>query len=793
MIEHTYQVLGYRRLLDIVSRYSSCPLGQSECLSLKPSKDAEFIDNELKLVSELRLLLKVNGFVDLSGLSDILPILSKTTVKGAYLKPEELLCILRLGEACKQSKTFLSANRSLCPGVYGIVKGLSGLEQETKALKKSISLGGEIKDAASSKLRRIREKKIRLRADLQKRLINILESSGLGGSGQDHLVTVRDGRYVVAVRTDQKSRVQGIIHDYSQTRATCFLEPLDSIQDNNRMAELADEEKSEEVRILVGLTDMVREAAPVLELSQYVMGRLDGLYARARFSDTLSCIRPEMVEGRVIDLKGARNPILMTLALEGNSKEGTKLPVAVDLFLEGEQNGLIISGPNRGGKTVALKTLGLMCLMAQSGMHIPAEEGSRISVYNRIMADIGDEQDIQAGLSTFSAHASNLKYIIENADKKSLVILDEPGMGTDPDEGAALAMSVIDFLLDQGAVVVVATHLHRLKTYGLLNKRTVNGSVEFDAEKKRPTFRMIYGCPGISHAMEIAGNIGVPFWILERAKGYLERDGVHLNGLIERLNRLMSDTEDIKSEAESAKRRYQEAACKVEERLKAFECEKEALLKTKRAEAEAAISEAREDLKQAINLLKNNKRHPPQSYVRDRYAEISSSLMDRLATGYQSSSQGEPQVEFRKGMRVYHKRLQKRGIIHSVDSSSRNVMVVLGGVKVSTGVNDLEVVMEGDVSRAGTSVGSVSWEAKKSFLSELNVIGYRLDDAIPLIDKTIDRALVEGESGLRIIHGFGSGRLREGIRAHLKEASFIRRLSGADLKSGGDAITVVEF
>lgn len=792
MKKHTYQVLEYNRLLDILSRYATCPMGKSNCLSLKPSNGLTFVDNELRLVSEMKLLLKARGFVSLSDLTDILPFLRKSCTEGSSLEPKELLCILRLAQACQQSKKHLESHRSLCPRVYDIVRYMPSCEALVKTLKEAISATGGLNDSASPGLKKIRGKKTRLRLDLQKKLQKIQKLSGLYDDRQDHLVTVREGRFVIPLRTDQKSRIEGIVHDYSQTRVTCFLEPVEVITDNNRMAELRHEEKAEEHRILINLTGMVRDLASELEFFQSLIGRLDGLYARARFSERLSCVMPEIGDNNRVELKKARNPILQAMALNSKDKgEKADEPVPVDILLDDQHNILIISGPNRGGKTVTLKTLGLMGLMTQAGIHIPAEEGSHMPIFDEILADIGDDQDIQTGLSTFSAHAAHLSHIVEHASQKSLIIIDEPGMGTDPDEGVALAMSTLDFLSGQGTLAAVSTHLNRLKSYGLLNERVTNACVEFDEEKNRPTFRLRYGSPGISHGFEVAEEMGMPLNILDRAKTYLDQDEVRLNRLIDKLNSLITKTARERASLEDVKRKYDATTGKIKKQLVTFEAEKKTLLESKRVEAEGVIREARDELKQAINLLKM-KKEPAQSCVTEKYARISRGLMDKLEQ--ETGEGGHSKLkELKEGQWVYHRGLNQKGIIQSIDLAGGRALIILGKVKVSADIHDLEIIKEGRKYDLNKGRRSASWDMLDSPARELNVIGYRVDDAIPLIDKTIDRALVGGQMSLRIIHGFGTGRLKEAIRSHLKGIPFVKGFSSADPKVGGGAITIVEL
>jgi len=792
MKEHTFQVLGYYRLLDIVSHYASCTLGQSNCLSLRPSNDIKIIENELRLVSEMRLLLKSKGFISFSGLSDVVSFLEKSRIEGSYLEPEQLLFILKMTEAAKKSKKLLNSERALFPRLYDLCKGMPVCEDLAEAIRKIVSPNSGIRDSASPALKKIRQKKIRLRGELQQRLDSLKDSAGVSDRQHENIISVRDGRYVMSLRTGKKSFLKGIIHGYSQTKATCFIEPVEVIQDNNRVAELIQEEQVEEMRLLTLLTRMVRDFASDLEYIQFLLGKLDGLYARARFAESYSCVMPIVGEKSSIQLKRARNPLL--LAMTSEVKQGNDLkqepPVPVDIVIDDRKNILIVSGPNRGGKTVTLKTLGLLSLMTQAGMHVPAEEGSRVQVFDHIMAEIGDDQDIGAGLSTFSAHASHLEHILKRADRRSLVIIDEPGMGTDPDEGVALAMAVLDNLSEQGAFVAVSTHYNRLKTYGLLNNRAVNASVEFDTSANRPTFELHYGFPGISHGLDVARSVGIEPEILDQARKYLDQDEIQLNRLIEKLNNLIVETTAQKIDAETAKGKYRKASLKLKEVRNGIEEEKKELIESKRFEAEKMLVEAREELKQAINALK--KRKSVQTDVTDKYDKVGRKLMDHLVLEKGKGPSLAPGI-IKKGLSVYHKKLKQKGTVQSVEAFGERALVMLGHVKVSADISDLEIAEEPQNGVDYKPFGYVSWDRQEMPSRELNLIGYRVDDAIALIDKTIDRALVGGELSLRIVHGYGTGKLRGAIREHLKAVPFVKKVSSAEQEFGGNAITVVEL
>ncbi|OPX39035.1 MAG: hypothetical protein B1H11_03820 [Desulfobacteraceae bacterium 4484_190.1] len=794
MIEHTYQVLGYYRLLDIISKFTSCSLGQSNCLSLRPSNDLKFIDNELKLVSEMRLLLKMEGFLPFSELTDILSLLSISRTEGAYLAPDELIFILGIVDAGQKSKKFFMSQRQLYPGLYLLIKDLPDFETLIKRVKKAISPNGTIKDSASPALKKIREKKVRLRSDLQKRLEDIQGTLGLNTDKQRHPVTIRDGRYIIPLSASRKSRIEGIVHDYSKTRATCFFEPLEVIRDNNRIAELSCEEREEEHRILSGLTAMVRDMSDDIEHTQILIARLDGLYARAGFCEALSCVMPEIVEHGDIHLKGAKNPILLATAVEKAGGGGAiDYPVPVDILMDGQHNILLISGPNRGGKTVTIKTLGLTSLMAQSGIHIPAEEGSRLPLFDHVMANIGDDQDDQAGLSTFSAHAAHLKYLTEHADQKSLIIIDEPGMGTDPDEGAAIAIAVLEFVSKQGSYVAVSTHLNRLKNYGLMNRRAVNASVEFDVENNRPSFKLRYGTPGTSHAFKIAKDVGISSDILAHAREFLDPDEVLLNRLIDKLNRATAKADREKKEANDIKKEFFEAAKEYQDKLNKLESEKKVFLETMSVETKEVINRAKDEFRELINLLKKRK-EPAQAYVANRFSDISNALTKHLVPEKESFS--EP-IEPKIGRRVYHKKLNQEGIIHSVDRSGKRVQLMLGNIKLTADVYDLVSVNVSANKAKRLAVNNKLMPVSRGFegtsTKELRLIGYRVNDAVKLIDKTIDRALVDGNLTLRIIHGYGTGQLRTAIRTHLGKIACVKKFYSAAQDAGGDAVTVVEI
>jgi DNA mismatch repair protein MutS2 len=785
MIQHTFRVLEFHTLLNILSNYASSPLGKSHCLSLEPSGDVSHIENEQKLVSEMRLLLQVKGFPSFEGLTDIGHHLRTCQVEGSCLDPEDLLSVCRIAEASKQTKKFVSSHQDPYPRLFHLVEDLSGFEALTKAIRKAISVDGAICDSASPALKNIRKQKTFLRRSLQSELENIYKSKGFNETGDEPLVSIRDGRYVLPIRTHMKNRVDGIVHDYSRTQATCYFEPIEIVKDNNKLAELSHIEKEEELKVLGSLSVAVRENAEDLEKALKMLARLDGLYARARLSDAMKGVRPIISPGGDINLREAKNPILLSMASDGDT------PIPSDIVLDKNQNLMIISGPNRGGKTVTLKTLGLLSLMTQSGLHIPAAEGSSLPVFKNIMAEIGDDQDLQAGLSTFSAHASHLKYMMDHADGESLVLIDEPGMGTDPDEGAALAMSVLDDLTRKNAFVAVSTHLNRLKTYGLLRERARNACMEFDPSTNRALFSLRYGTPGSSRAFAVAHDAGIMAEVLDQAKGYLDQDEVQLNRLIDKLNRLIQETEEEKREAEHSKKKYHVAKEKAMRSLERLEADRRAMLKEKRQEAEGLIRQAGEELKELVSTFKRTGRSS-QASIRRHFDHISEELMEDLIFEEEEADRSESEG-FKVGQWVRHKKLNQEGKILSLDQAKSKAAIMAGNARLSVFLEDLDIIQSGANRISNkTSVG-VPLPVYGGAQREINLVGYRVADALPVIDRMIDKARVEGELSLRIVHGYGTGQLRGAIRKHLKGISCVKKVSCADLQSGGDAITVVHL
>jgi DNA mismatch repair protein MutS2 len=608
---------------------------------------------------------------------------------------------------------------------------------------------GEILDSASPELRHIRQQVSHSRSRIRSALEALWEQENFRKIFQEQIITLRNDRYVVAVKAEHKNTFPGIIHDQSQSRATYFIEPFSTVEENNELSLLLKDEKEEERRILLALTNRVRELGAPIGQAVEVLGRLDLIFAKAKWARGLRGTIPLLNEEGHWHLRDARHPLL-----------NPQSAVPIDLRLENGQTTLIITGANTGGKTVALKTLGLLTLLAQCGVPIPAAEGSEVAVIQKIFVDIGDEQSLQENLSTFSAWVLTLSRIIKEADSHSLALLDEVGGGTDPAEGAALTMALIDGLRARGARTVVTTHLHLLKAYGAIHPDVVNVSVEFNPETLRPTYRLIYGRPGESYALLMAEKWGIPHELIERANAYLGEGDRKVGELLQSLERTQQELEGKKEEAGQMKRQAELARQKAEELWQQARLEEERTLSRAREEAQALVRQAQEELRGLINDFKAKGR-------RD---------VHRLAQ--KIKEEGE-KVEEWAGHSGEAARLEWEATGNMVFQGPWGKALVRTTEKAKD-------------TGAAQCPGQIHYEIP-SAARVLKVIGLRVEEALPRVDRAIDEAFLAGLKELEIIHGAGTGRLRQAIREHLRGHAFVKAFLPGGPGRGGDGVTVVEI
>jgi len=731
---------------------------------------------------ELKKILETEGEIPLRGLKDIEGILNKLGIEGSALDVQELLELYHQMVLCKGLRRFFQKLENVkIPHLQEKISRFSDQKALEKEILRAINTKGEILDRASPALSDIRQRLGGVREKAKGVLESLLRQENLQTLFQEQFITLRNGRYVVLIKSDSENRLEGIIHDHSQSRMTFFFEPLQVVSLNNEINVLSGEEKEEEYRILAGLSDQAREERQNLWNDFEILGELDLLFAMARLSSRLKGVCPLLNEESRIEMRDARNPLL-TL-----QREDQVIPITLRMG-----NGirvLIVSGANAGGKTVALKTLGLLALMVQSGLPIPVAEGSQVGVFQDIFAVIGDEQNIEENLSTFSSHLLHVNQILEKAGPRSLVLLDELGVGTHAQEGCALAMGFLDRFRESGASVVVTTHFDRLKTYGYLHPEVENVAVEFDERTLEPKYTLAYGSSGLSNAFLIAEKLGISAKVLEAAHLHQDGSGEEVAHTLETLERLKRDAEGEKLQASKIK---EEARLERDRLKKILETIQDRRLEIY-AQAEEKAKKAVQKMEAALKewALRRKEEKVPSSLQRKEIQDIRERFLPTVR------KKGRPVIPggLKVGERVKIEGLRSTGILTDVKEPLKRVEVLTDKAKVKAPLSQIvQVTDENEKKRTEISKdqpllkGTVDEPS-----SQLNVIGLTVEDALPKVDKFIDQALLHGLEKVQIIHGVGSGRLRDAIGRYLSGHRAVKSLSSGETMKGGRGVTFVEL
>jgi DNA mismatch repair protein MutS2 len=782
MDDRSLKFLEFFHLLDILKEYTISPLGRKRCEVLRPSKDLPSIQSRLAEVMEVKKIFEIEGEIPLRGLKDIEGILNKLEVDGSILDVQELLDLYHQMVLCKGLKRFFQKLEHVkAPHLQEKISKLSYQKALEKEILQAINTKGEILDRASPALLDIRHRLGVVREKAKGVLDTLLHREDLQPIYQEQLITIRNGRYVLPIKSDAEHRLDGIIHDHSQSRMTFFFEPLQVVALNNEINILMGEEKEEEYRILADLSEKAREERQNLWNDFERLGELDLLYAMARLSIRLKGVSPLLNEGGRIEIREARNPLL-TLQREDQV-------VPIHLRMGDGIKVLIVSGANAGGKTVALKTLGLLTLMVQSGLPIPVSEGSQVGIFRDIFAVIGDEQNIEENLSTFSSHLLHVDQILERSGPHSLVLLDELGVGTHAQEGCALAMGFLDRFRESGASIVVTTHFDRLKAYGYLHPDVENVTVEFDEETLEPKYTLTYGLSGLSNAFLVAEKLGISEKVLEAARTHQEGSGEEVTRALETLERLKRDAEREKLQASKTK---EEVGLERQRLKKILETIKERRLEIySKAEEKVrkAVQKIEEELKEWVRRRKEEK--IPLSLQRKELQEIREKFFPSVRRKRSSAISGGLKV----GERVRIESLRSDGILMNVVKPLNRAEVLTDKAKVKAPLSEIIQVTDGEEKK------EMGIQKNQPFLkgddeepsSQLNVIGLTVEDALPKVDKFIDQALLHGLEKVHIIHGVGSGRLRNAIGQFLTGHYAVKSFSPGETLKGGRGITIVEL
>ena len=787
------KTLEYTKVIARLTDYASSPLGREKCEKLEPSTDLNEIKRLQKETSDALSRLWKKGAVSFSGTRDIRSSLKRLEI-GSTLSAKELLDIssvltvaLRIKPLAKISDKEDSAEyEDSLAEMFSAIEPLSPLNNE---LKRCIISEDEIADDASAALNSIR-RSIRATNDKIHNVINsMVNSSTVRTYLQDNVVTMRNGRYCLPVKAEHKSSMPGMVHDQSATGSTIFIEPISVVQMNNELSELAIKEQREIEKILADLSNLCAEHIEEIDTDFIVLSELDFIFARAALSKALKCTEPEFNTDGIIDLKCARHPLL----------DQTKV-VPIDIRLGEKYNLLVVTGPNTGGKTVSLKTVGLLTLMGQAGLHIPADEHSRLSVFNQVFADIGDEQSIEQSLSTFSSHMTNIIKILEEADDKSLVLFDELCAGTDPVEGAALAISILTFLHNLNVKTMTTTHYSELKVFALSTEGVENACCEFNVETLSPTYRLLIGIPGKSNAFAISLKLGLPKFIVDDAKERLNEDSKSFEDILTDLEEHKVTIEREKEEIKEYKLEIEELKRKLEKKSENLDDRRERILREENEEAMAILQDAKSFADETIrdfNRLKSgnsaseleNKRHK----LREKMSDTEKKL---VLKNTKTPKKTYTAKDFKLGSAVKVLSLNLNGTVSSLPNSKGDLFVQMGILRSQVNISDLELIDEPVVTGPNiqkTGAGKIKMSKGMNISTEINLIGMTTAEAIPALDKYLDDAYLAHLSTVRVVHGRGTGALKNAVHAHLKRLKYVKSYRLGTFGEGDTGVTVVEF
>lgn len=771
--------LEFDKIQDMLMRYTHFEGGRLKVAEIRPSSDCEQVNQWLDETAEAMEMLRFHEPSFLSGLKWVKDCLNRAGVKALLNSGELYEIYLLIRNSHLARKYLLNENY---PRLKNLVSNIAEMKDLEEAIDKAIDEEGNIKDDASLKLKDIRQQinvnRLRIREYLQ----NFIRAEHNQKLLQDTLVTERDGRYVVPVKQEYRHEVKGIVHDESASGATVFIEPLAVVEQNNKIRILRLEEKREVERILRDLSDKVAVYAEELKLNLEILSRLDFIFARAYMAYNTDSYRPLINEEGIIEIEKGRHPLLGKEAVPLNIRLGRDFDI------------LVITGPNTGGKTVTLKTVGLLCLMTMCGLFIPAREKSCISLFKSIYVDIGDEQSIEQSLSTFSSHMTNIISILERADENSLVLLDELGAGTDPTEGAALARVILEELLEKKAKVIVSTHQSELKNFAYQRERVENACVEFDPVTLRPTYELTIGMPGQSNAFEIAARLGLDAELVEKARGMVPENEAEISYVIKKLKDTRNYYQNMLKEMETEQRKLKEEKENIAREKEKLMEEKAEILAKARKEAEDYVRQIRREAEEAVQELKKllkRKEEPPKWHEIERSRHKLKEIdFDKLRV--KEEIRFKPAEGVKAGDYIYIKSLGQKGYVVEPPNKQGELIVQIGIMKLTVKDKDISLC-ESPEERESRLKNNTFLKKAQHISAEIDVRGKVAEEAILEIEKYLEDANLIGLSPVRIIHGKGTGALRKAVREYLKNHRYVRSFRDGMLNEGGFGVTVVEL
>lgn len=786
------RILEFDRIREILASVTVSPMARERAEGLEPSSNYPGVLRMQQETGEGRLLCSKNAF-NPSVVEDTKPHLDRA-LKGAMLSGSELAAVMSFLKASRRWKSFFN-NRDhveLYPLMAELGSKINTCSELFNALEKSIDEEGTVLDSASAALGSLRRKKLSYQDKIREKLDQYLRNSKYRRYLQDALVTIRGGRYVLPVKQEYRQNMEGVVHDQSSSGATVFIEPLPVVEMQNTLASVQRQEEEEVERVLYQLSGRVAEAENELTYSRELYTELDFIVARGRLSLEMKGSEPRLLDqpGQELYLENAVHPLL----------GGYKVPLEVELG-DGVRT-LVVTGPNTGGKTVSLKTIGLLAIMAQSGLHLPAGKDTKLTIFKQIRADIGDEQSIVQSLSTFSGHMKNIISIVEEAGPGSLVLFDELGAGTDPTEGAALAMAILEELTRKGALTVATTHINELKLFAQAQDNMQNAAMEFDLETLAPTYRLLQGVPGQSNAFHIASRLGLPDDVLEKAKSYMHRSHDQVESIIASLVEDQQRYSRDSRQAELERSKAESLMAELERERNLLQARRDDILKQAREEARQIVRRTKSSADQIIKELQELKKSGGDQ-TQARAEQIRGQIHEMRKETETGMEEDEPEgpplkkEELSVGQTVYINSLKQKGEV--VDFSRDEATVQVGSIKVNLPVRELRQIQEHmdkgqkTEERKPAAASSYSVEKEPAASNSIDLRGLTLEEAVPLVEKHLDNSIWAGLKQVDLIHGKGTGKLKHGLRDYLKGHKLVRSFRAGQPGEGGEGVTVVEL
>ncbi|SFR71909.1 endonuclease MutS2 [Anaeromicropila populeti] len=801
MNQKVLKTLEFDKIVDRFVSLATSSMGKELCKSLSPCTSLPEIQQNLRETSDALSMLMKKGSLSFSGAKDIRSSLMRLEI-GSTLGIEELLSVSSLLNVVLRAKSYVRKEvisvgnfqenqentddtNTLTP-YFTILEPLSPVNQE---IQRCILSPEEISDDASSTLRQIRRTVKNTNDKIHEQLNSIINNSTTRTMLQDALITMRNGRYCVPVKAEYKSHVKGMVHDQSSTGSTLFIEPMAIVKLNNELRELSLKEQEEIERILAELSELVAEHTEELKINIETIMKLDFIFAKAGLSRQMKASAPIFNEDGMINIKKGRHPLI-----------DPKSVVPIDIRLGKDFNLLIVTGPNTGGKTVSLKTVGLFTLMGQAGLHIPAFDNSSLAVFEDVFADIGDEQSIEQNLSTFSSHMTNTVSILKQATDKSLCLFDELGAGTDPVEGAALAMAILSHLHNQNIRTMATTHYSELKIFALSTDGVENACCEFDVETLRPTYKLLIGIPGKSNAFAISGKLGLPDFIIEDAKSRIDTENTSFEDVIADLERSRITIQKEQSEIKQYKEEIQQLRNQLTQKSEKIDAAKERIIREANEKAHQILQDAKDFADESIRKYnKWMKEGNVQKDMEEERAALRGHLdktKNHLSKSTVQKKKSNRPEDFKIGDSVHVLSLNLNGTVSSLPNAKGDLYVQMGILRSLIKITDIELIEEPaspSPARHKSGSGKIKMSKTASISPELNIIGKTVDEALYEVDKYLDDAYLSHLPQVTIIHGRGTGALRNAVHQHLKKVKYVKNFRIGSFGEGDHGVTIVEF